>query len=489
MREPNFLLTLFLTVFHTLTQDAICPLCRGQDSMEHRLQHCPAREVRAASPLQAGQLAAWPYYKKIRCLASANPWYARFRTLQCEGDEVVEHSGIGVPSTHCDLFTDGSSHGGSLPDYALASWAVVCPARDHWVVRGALAGLHQSADRAELRAGVAAIEYAIHYNCSATIWSDSTYFANGLHRLLLDSADVPDSSNEDLWQQLQDLLVHRTIGLQIQHVASHRPVPLRDYDADDWTARWNRRADHEAGRAMLLHPADLRRAHGALWQHHRAEVQDLQRLQALHLALYDARLQALPLVEELAPLEPDEIVDAEVEWESPPRQDPFGDAILEWQLGPEFETVKARYGMDFSKNFMAVLVQWADECGGLTAEVTFLELAIYLGDFKPPWLPRQHPAQHNVGVNEAVSVTNQFREPTVALLLRLVRSYLHFLSAFFNFDWISNKSLLAYGVHTPQSGLHLCMPHQVRRHVKMALASFTRRRPVRIANDLARPIN
>eukprot|EP00438_Fugacium_kawagutii_P023955 Skav232717 [mRNA] locus=scaffold4051:89627:96304:+ [translate_table: standard] len=475
---------------YDLAQTAVCPLCQGPDSMEHRLQHCPALSaVRSASPLTADQLTSWPYYKKIRCLASANPWYGRFRALQCEGEEVVEHFPFGVPPAHCDLFTDGSSHGGSLPDYALASWAVVCPARDHWVVRGALVGLHQTADRAELRAGVAAIEYAMHQNCSVTIWSDSTYFAAGLHRLLLDPADVPDSSNEDLWQQMQALLAHRTIELQIQHVASHRPVPLQDYDIDDWTARWNRRADHEAGRAMQLHPAELRRAHGALWHHHRAEVQDLQRLQALHLAIYDARQQALPLLEEPAPLEPDEIVDAEVERECPPRRDPFGDAIFEWQQGPEFETVKARYGMDFSKNFMSVLGHWATECDGLTAEVTFLELAIYLGDLKPLWLPRPHPAHPNVWVNDAVSVTNQYREPTVALLLRLVRSYLHFLSAFFNFDWISHKSLLAYGVHVPQSGLHLCMPYRTRCHVKQTLASFTRRRLVRVANDLARPIN
>eukprot|EP00435_Cladocopium_sp_Y103_P052731 s1330_g16.t1 len=54
-------------------------------------------------------------------------------------------------------------------------------------------------------------------------------------------------------------------------------------DVDDWTARWNDRADREARSAMQLHGAALCALHRRLWEHHDRELYDLVALQALHL--------------------------------------------------------------------------------------------------------------------------------------------------------------------------------------------------------------
>eukprot|EP00438_Fugacium_kawagutii_P031197 Skav220792 [mRNA] locus=scaffold150:45636:49403:- [translate_table: standard] len=476
---------------YDLTQDCVCPLCQQPDSMTHRLEVCPALEhVRQASPLNIATVAQWPYHKKIRCLPSANPWLGPFRAAQCGDDDIVERKPPGaVVESHCHLFTDGSCLGGSIPDYALASWAVVCPARDTWVARGALSGVHQSADRAELRAGAAAVEYANTYPCSATIWTDSTYLAAGLSRLLHSLADLPEETNADLWQDLRNLLALRSFPLTVQHIPAHRPTTFQDQDVDDWTARWNARADLEAAIAQRLHSDEARRLHRELWRHHREELSDLQRLQALHLALYDARAEALPPAVRSDPAEDDPGLLVEVDWESPSQRDPLEQISTEWIGSPDLDGARLRFGTDFTKHFLLLLLDCARSPDSRIIRFTFLELAVLVGTLRPDWAPLPHPVLANTWVNSEVRAWAHHRELTVAQTVRLVKSFLHFLGQHhFNFEWCTGVSLLALRVHTPQAGVALQAPPQISLKAKTALADFTCRRPIRSSNDLSRPV-
>ena len=88
-----------------------------------------------------------------------------------------------------------------------------------------------------------------------------------------------------------------------------------------------------------------------------------------------------------------------------------------------------------------------------------------------------------------VSGLGRYR-PTVAATIHLFRRFFHFLSLFIGCDLpcCSGLSLMNFSVHTPQLGVHLTLSkatlvtaHQVLRH-------FTRNRPIRVVNDISRPL-
>ena len=114
------------------------------------------------------------------------------------------------------------------------------------------------------------------------IWTDSSYAASGLHRLLVDPADVPDSSNCELWIRLQQALAGCEAPVLVRHIASHRGVVLHVNDVDEWTAMWNERADREACRAHAKRDAQLKQVWTSLVAHHEKTEELLSDLQALH---------------------------------------------------------------------------------------------------------------------------------------------------------------------------------------------------------------
>ena len=81
----------------------------------------------------------------------------------------------GEKADECHLFTDGTCQGGTLRLHHLCAWAVVNATLDRCVAQGVLGGVGQCNDRAELRAVICAVEYALHQDQPATICTDSTY--------------------------------------------------------------------------------------------------------------------------------------------------------------------------------------------------------------------------------------------------------------------------------------------------------------------------
>ena len=115
-----------------------------------------------------------------------------------------------------------------------------------------------------------------------TIWTDSSYAANGLHRLLQCIDDVPDSSHEELWIRLQQAVAACHGSVQVQHISSRRDVWTTLNEVDDWTALWNARADHEAGKAQYKRSPELLRTWRSLTLHHEGQERDLADLRELH---------------------------------------------------------------------------------------------------------------------------------------------------------------------------------------------------------------
>ena len=239
---------------YDLGRSKSCRLCGGEDSITHRCIECPAKSLLRERQQQAVQSwHIWPMSKKLHLVPSENPVWREFKMEMMKKQDCVQRRYPWNSEGYCHLFTDGSCMGGRIPSYAISAWAVVDVAADQWVSRGALGGLCHCADRAELRAIIAATEYSLTHDRPTTIWTDCAHVAEGLARLLNDITDLPTGTHEEDWIELQGLLPEKCGGLTVQHIPGHVPVCFYDQGVRDWAARWNDRADREACAAQSLH--------------------------------------------------------------------------------------------------------------------------------------------------------------------------------------------------------------------------------------------
>ena len=283
---------------YDFSKQTTCRLCGAEDSLEHRCAECPAlHEIYAQHEHVLKDWAEWTPAKKLRLLPSANPHLQHFRRSLAEKPDTIQWNQVRRNTGDLNIFTDGSCLGGDIPEFALGSWAIVDPVSDTWVARGCLGGHRQSGDRAELRATLAAVEYALKCDQDMNLWTDSTYCADGIRRLLNDSNDIPNTSNHDEWMEMQGLLQMMHRKLCIQHVAGHGQRAQMDNDVSDWTARWNDRVDREAALAHRLHGETLN-IYNDLWKHHEKEVSDLLNLQNLHIDIAEQFHSAFDMTED-----------------------------------------------------------------------------------------------------------------------------------------------------------------------------------------------
>ena len=191
---------------YDLGKDALCPLCQQPDSMEHRCTSCPARaDIYADHQEILSKWNSMAQAKRIHLLPSENPFWPCFKQHVSARKDIINrrYGGAAPHGEVSHLFTDGSAHGGPHKLYQLGAWAVVDAAQDQCIARGALGGIGQGSDRAELRAMIAAIEFAVQTDGEVAIWTDCVYVAEGTVRLLHDEQDLPDGKHQDDWLELQ----------------------------------------------------------------------------------------------------------------------------------------------------------------------------------------------------------------------------------------------------------------------------------------------
>lgn len=118
------------------------------------------------------------------------------------------------------VFTDGSCQQQANPWLRRAGYSVVYDVgRQHArTISKALPGLEQTAQRAELRAVLAALAGESR---QLRIKTDSSYVACGLQNLL-DGASLPfDGEHLDLWHQVHQLLQLRFYPVKVSWVKGH----------------------------------------------------------------------------------------------------------------------------------------------------------------------------------------------------------------------------------------------------------------------------
>ena len=356
--------------------------------MEHRCTSCPRRQHVYAK--HHGILQKWTTFskaKRIHLLPSQNPCWVTFKqkVMQME-DQWIRLQSHPEPEL-CHLFTDGSSHGGRHRLYQLAAWAVVSATNDHCIAKGVLGGLGQDNDRAELRAVIAAVQYAIEMRRNTIIWTDSAFAAEGMVRLLHDEADLPEGHCGEDWMELQGLLCHCDVQVQVHHVPGHAKWVNQGVDFDNWAARWNDRADREANMAMKLHGEDLLCLHRQLCAHHERELSEVCALQELHLDIMEKPEQNLE--EDDLPARGEEGgYDLWVGRGCPASPSPF--VYLPLDDDARCATLVETFGQVFALNFLQVIRKWeADESSGI-CKISFLELAVFVATEGKKWVPMPH---------------------------------------------------------------------------------------------------
>ena len=309
------------------------------------------------------------------------------------------------------------------------------------------------------------------------------YVAEGTVRLLHDAQDLPDGKHADDWLELQGLLSACHCPLYVQHVPGHARWDHADQDLEGWLARWNDRADREANMAMRLHGDDLLDIQRQLLGHHAQELSDLLQLQKLHVAVI-AGVQSNEDPQD----ETDEPVGelGRTDWmveRGCPDSLSFMDAL------PSDEAAEAlwdRFGRSFSMNFLSLLRSWNLHPERSQIKVSFLEIALHLAASASSWLPQPHRVKPHAWCERDVA---GFSEPTLGALVRLVKTFLRSLAQSFclSIDWCKDINLSAFSVFVPQDGLIVAVPPARITEIGTHLLSFTKRRPIRRANDLSRP--
>ena len=120
-------------------------------------------------------------------------------------------------------------------------------------------------------------------------------------------------------------------------------------------------------------------------------------------------------------------------------------------------------------------------------KMSYLEIAAYVAVEGKQYLPLSDPYKPNAWVDRGLVGGV---EPTLGAILRMIKAFLHDLEICFSLAYTkwSGLNLLDFGVHTPQTGMaipcNLFFWHRATR----ALCAFTLTRPIRVVNDLARPL-
>ena len=265
----------------SVTGNDKCLLCGQADSNWHRLWECPAAAgLRASLPegcLDLVRLAPPVVSVHGWTLRSSKDveWWQYLDGLPND-PQLPE---VPPPGPILDLFTDGSCLFPTDPDCRVAAYSVVHAAPfclDYTqacfrpLVAQPLAGVIQSAFRAELKAIVVALRIARKFRVWVRIWSDSGSAIALFHKHVLDCVPVSfNSKHSDLLHEMVHLAAD--IGpekIAILKVPAHEDKAAFTTELEHWLLDGNAAADHAARWANQARPP-------AAWQLWNDHVQSL----------------------------------------------------------------------------------------------------------------------------------------------------------------------------------------------------------------------
>ncbi|CAE6971394.1 Pol [Symbiodinium sp. CCMP2592] len=232
-----------------LCQNGLCARCGVEDSVEHRIRHCPRfAEARTGHEWVLDQWDSLPVSLTHHLLPSQNPFLPALRQqLLCIADTTGCFFSSGSGSGWQFLFTDGSCSEFGHGDFALAGWGLILANTGAAIACGQVPGLTQSAPRAEILAMTAAVRWALYTGHCCIVWTDADNVRNGVVHIQ-ECGGIPGGADADLWCTLRDLLSQvDPRRFLVRHTPSHLDVKLTESPLEDWLAVHNDHADRLAG--------------------------------------------------------------------------------------------------------------------------------------------------------------------------------------------------------------------------------------------------
>ena len=235
-----------------------CPFCEQQDGFYHRAWVCPFfADCRVhMSPSDLAVVPGLPRCLSCHGWAVLSPsWILLLRALDKLVDPSTPVAPCGLAATdQVDLFVDGACTAPVEKQLRLAAWAVTAagpPSQrlEHMVLAGApLAGIVQTAFRAELRAVLEALRIALGLRCRVRIWSDCLGVVRGVRkRLSGHSGTTANVPHADLWRRIDDILQQLDCSrIQIVKVVSHGDIQKAADAGEDWAFWHNNLVDEAA---------------------------------------------------------------------------------------------------------------------------------------------------------------------------------------------------------------------------------------------------
>ena len=475
---------------YDLGNTGLCKFCSMEDSIEHRCKDCPfLTDIRQR---HQNILRRWDQFTpslRHHLIPSRNPWLAPFRELLHGETEEEHYMPISLPGTEpLDLFTDGSCWFQKIPEFALGSWAVVDATNDALIQSGPLRGPRQSSDKAELTAIIVALETCGQLSRPITVWTDSSFAAEGLHRILQCKDDIPDGVYETLWIRLQQAVDCCKGRVTVQHISSHRDTMVALGEVDDWTALWNARADHEAAVAQKKRSPEFFRIWNGLTLHRETGERDLGELRELHWEVAEYYVTQNPGYQE--PEEEEE--ESEVSTASL-AVNVRHDAVMwldgipdDWILRVQGSALHEKFGERFTRQCVEIVTGHAGCDSSVLRRLSWIEIATWFQQEVEVMPVPHHRHKGSWMAATAATTTSQ----TLAAIVRLLRDFFKELAFCFQLDIPAEMgiSLVCLRIFTPLSGTLVRIREARYQEVVKTLLAFTARRPIRRANDLTRPL-
>ena len=166
-----------------LSKSPLCSVCHVPDTPEHRCLECSKFTCRADFGWVCSVWPSLPLCTSHHLLCPSNPHLPGLRAMMhalrdpCSGFV----SRVVAPGRQ-NLFTDGACTQSGLAGVALAAFGVINASTEQIVACGHVAGIWQTAPRAELSAVLTALNWANAMQVAVTIWCDAKHVVTGLMR-------------------------------------------------------------------------------------------------------------------------------------------------------------------------------------------------------------------------------------------------------------------------------------------------------------------
>ncbi|CAK9024948.1 unnamed protein product [Durusdinium trenchii] len=459
-----------------LAKTAWCSQCDCKDDQAHWWR-CPRfSEFRRRSQLTPEILEAAPCHVSWHLLPSRNPTRRWFREYFHMRPNELAFVGTAIqPLEH--VFTDGSS---KKLDCGLsyASWAAISASSGQLISAAHLAGVDQTAARAEVSAVFAAVEWGAWQHIQLHLWVDSLFVVDNLHYLLRTGHVPLHWKHRDLWGRIHTALEQSEYPPLVTWIPSHIDPEACEDPWQDWVAAWNSKVDLCAGEMNERRSAEFWEQVTQAEEYHRTTLTLLTQVRSFycHVAASSAESST-----ERAQV-PESTASFDFEWV-------IDRNALSSQLPPVFEPMLERCAVTLPLTFLSSLLhlflRWETQADGMYG-CSFVELLVLLQHQGLPF-PLCNPSTNQW---ELVPLARMPVRPTISSLIRLLRVAIGSIAEVFDISEMLSLSLnkLELGISAPVAGIFLMLPAALVRHARGGLLTITRGWPLRRAADYARPL-